>query len=99
RRREGQGRGGVVQGQPQRHCTEAVPGARIEAMSLKLGGYTRLSKDRYGTETATKRQREDYEKWAKANGHKIVSHYRDSDLSAYKDRKSTRLNSSHLVIS
>lgn len=53
-------------------------------MTLRLGAYTRLSKDRNGTETATKRQATAIDKWAKEYGHKIVARYRDSDLSGYK---------------
>lgn len=51
---------------------------------MRLGDYTRLSKDHLGTETATKRQHEACVKWARQNGHKLAGSYRDSDLSAFK---------------
>jgi DNA invertase Pin-like site-specific DNA recombinase len=51
---------------------------------MRVGIYTRLSKDDDGTETATARQEADARARADRDGYEIHRVYRDSDMSAYR---------------
>jgi site-specific DNA recombinase len=48
---------------------------------VRVGIYTRLSRDRDGTESATRRQEADCRAWAERERWSVVEVYRDSDLS------------------
>ena len=50
----------------------------------RIGIYLRISDDRDGTQTATKRQEEDCRKFADSKGWTVVDVFEDVDLSAYK---------------
>lgn len=56
----------------------------MKPTGLRAAVYTRLSRDPDGTETATARQAEDCRKLCRRNAWKVLTIYRDSDLSAYK---------------
>lgn len=51
---------------------------------MRIGAYTRLSEDRYGTATACERQLHDAEAYAARVGGEICATYRDNDLSGWK---------------
>jgi len=51
---------------------------------VRVGIYTRLSRDRDGTQTATARQADDCRRLAEREGWSVVEVYEDSDLSGYK---------------
>ncbi len=68
-----------------------MPGFRLAlpdalADDLRPGGYTRLSRDPDGTETATKRQARDIAAFCREQGWPQPELYRDSDLSGWADR-------------
>ncbi|MCH7718271.1 MAG: recombinase family protein, partial [Chloroflexi bacterium] len=50
----------------------------------RVGIYLRISDDRDGTQTATKRQLEDCRKYAASRGWEVVDAFEDIDISAYK---------------
>ena len=50
----------------------------------RIGIYLRISEDRDGTQTATKRQRSDCTKYAKSHGWQVADTFEDVDTSAYK---------------
>src|SRR5207342_1151239 len=50
---------------------------------MRIGVYTRISKDPDGTSTSPARQEQDCRAFAKLQGHEVVKTYTDVDISAY----------------
>src|SRR5262245_47022540 len=52
---------------------------------MRLGIYTRLSRDPEGTKTSCQRQEADCRAYAERKGYSVVKVYRDNDLSGFKN--------------
>lgn len=78
----------MVNVHPLDHAVTAYDAGRV-----RLGLYTRISRDPDGTSEAPGRQESACRAWAERNGHEIVKLYTDRDISGYKDVQRPAFNS------